>query len=278
MTNEMVKFTAEVAKGISVGTKDVTIKLLIPLAAVESRLSSLAKLQEKEVMVYLGDPQGSFNFDDEDQDPMYRTYDGGRRVTTDSSGVVTRIEGSEEEKDENQAQLFDAEGNPIQQQEPIGGDEETDTGDGQPTTDTPPGDEVHVTDQRDPYGDNDDNDIPDWMKQDGDDQSRSKEMEFGSSAPEGDQKPSDQDPPSGDAEVNSADVDPDELERYILANRPIIPDITLDVPAAIERKRGSDETWREIADSMGISQGKLSGAVSRYKKAVKEQMAGSGVA
>lgn len=47
MTNEMVKFTAEVAKGISVGTKDVTIKLLIPLAAVESRLSSLAKLQEK---------------------------------------------------------------------------------------------------------------------------------------------------------------------------------------------------------------------------------------
>lgn len=277
MTNEMVKFTAEVAKGISVGTKDVTIKLLIPLAAVESRLSSLAKLQEKEVMVYLGDPQGSFDFDDEDSDPMYRTYEGGRRVTTDSSGVVTRIEGSEEEKDENQAELLDSEGNPIQQQDATGGDEETETGDGQPTV-TQTGGEDPGTDADDPYGDNDNEDIPDWMKQDGDGQPKSVEMDFSTDNSTGDQQPTDQDSPSGDTEVNSGDVDPDELERYILANRPIIPDITLDVPAAIERKRGSDETWREIADSMGISQGKLSGAVSRYKKAVKEQMAGSGVA
>nr|WP_154892619.1 hypothetical protein [Paenibacillus xylanexedens] len=127
-----------------------------------------------------------------------------------------------------------------------------------------------------PYGDDD---IPEWMKDGGDNQSGSKEIDFPSKELQSDQQPSaDQDPPAAGAEGGFNDVDPDDLERYILENRPIVPDIPLDVPAAIERKRGSDETWREIADSMGISQGKLSGAVSRYKKAVKEQMAGSGVA
>lgn len=278
MTIDMVKFTAEVAKGISVGTKEVTIKLLIPLTAVESMLSSLAKMQEKEVMVYLGDPQGAFDFDDEDRDPMYNPWNGGRRVTTDASGVVTRIEGQGEGKDENQAELFGPAEVTTDQKQPTGEGENTGNGDEQPTT--PPTNDDPGTDPNDPYGDNDDNDIPDWMKDGGDDQSESKEMEFNSDDSEGDQQqpPADENPPAGETEGSSGDIDPDELERYILENRPIIPDITVDVPAAIERKRGNDVTWREIAADLGMSQGKLSGMLSRYKKAVKEQMVGNGVA
>ena len=70
-------------------------------------------------MVYLGDPQAAFDFEDEDdRDPMYNTWNGGRRVTTDASGVVTRIEGNgEEERDENQAELFNEEGKQPEQQE-----------------------------------------------------------------------------------------------------------------------------------------------------------------
>ncbi|WP_338542776.1 hypothetical protein [Paenibacillus tundrae] len=275
MTNEMVKFTAEVAKGISVGTKDVTIKLLIPLAAVESRLSSLAKLQEKEVMVYLGDPQGSFDFDDEDQDPMYRTYEGGRRVTTDSSGVVTRIEGSEEEKDENQAELIDGEGNPVQQQEPTESDEETENDDGQPTV-TPTGEEDPGTDKDDPYGDNDD--IPDWMRQSGDGQPKSVEMDFSTDNSTGDQNPSDQDTPSGGTEGAPDESSKDALEQYIITQRPSFPDMPLDFPDLFQQKRDQGVTWREIANSVGMTSGQLSSKLTKYKERVKEAMAANGVA
>lgn len=326
MANEMVKFTAEVAKGISVGTKDVTIKLLIPLAAVESRLSALAKMQEKEVMVYLGDPQGAFDFDDEERDPMYDTWQGGRRVTTDASGVVTKIESSEqEEKDENQAELFDSEGKSLNQQDdakvsakqaleqyilehrPVVPGLELDalsvierrSKTGESIREIAEDMDISlgilaaqvikyefavkdlmttIDKEPEPYGEKDDNELPDWMTEGGGD-SEPKEMEFSSNDLEVDpQPPADKNLPEGDTEGSDGDIDPDELERYILEKRPIIPDITLDVPAAIERKRGSDATWREIADSMGISQGKLSGAVSRYKKAVKDQMIGNGVA
>nr|WP_145404262.1 hypothetical protein [Paenibacillus xylanexedens] len=274
MTIGMVKFSAEVAKGISVGTKDVTIKLLIPLAAVESRLSALAKMQEKEVMVYLGDPQGAFDFDDEDRDPMYDTWNSGRRVTTDASGVVTKIEGQGEEKDENQAELFGSEGSsPAQQEVDRDGAEQ----DGNASQVPPEGEGEHISEEG--AGEPPTDDLPEWMRDEGTGDSEPKEMDFNSDDSEGDQQPpTDENPPAGDAEGSSGDIDPDELERYILENRPIIPDITVDVPAAIERKRGNDVTWREIAADLGMSQGKLSGMLSRYKKAVKEQMVGSGVA
>ncbi|MBY0117881.1 hypothetical protein H7K48_17400 [Paenibacillus xylanexedens] len=234
--------------------------------------------QGEKINVFLGDPQAAFEFEEDERDAMYRTWGSGRRVTTDASGVVTRIEGADEpEQDENQAQLFGPVEAPVDQQ-PTGDVQETHDGDGQPTV-PPTGADDPSSDSDDPYGDNDENDIPAWMKDGGDDQSGSKEMDFSSEELQGDQQPSaDQDPLAGNAEGGSGDVDPDVLERYILENRPIIPEITLDIPAAIERKRGSDVTWREIAADLGMSQGKLSGMLSRYKKAVKEQMVGNGVA
>ncbi|MGD0032520.1 hypothetical protein SLT67_14225 [Paenibacillus illinoisensis] len=278
MTNEFVKFTAEVAKGISVGTKDVTIKLLIPLAAVESKLSALAKMQEKEVIVYLGDPQAAFEFEDEDdRDPMYNTWNGGRRVTTDASGVVTRIEGNgEEERDENQAELFNEEGKQPEQQEEDGNSaeqseeasQEQTEGEGQKTdeegaeaSEQQPS-EDYVTEPNDPYGDN----IPEWMKNNSQGQSEPKEMDFTSEETE------------GGPEGASGEIDKDALEQYIITERPTFPDMPLDFPNLFEQKRDQGVTWREIANSVGLTSGQFSSKLTKYKERVKEAMAGSGVA
>ncbi|MEK3920599.1 hypothetical protein [Paenibacillus sp. FSL K6-2393] len=280
MTNGMVKFSAEVAKGISVGTKNVTIKLLIPLAAVESRLSALAKMQEKEVMVYLGDPQGSFDFDDEERDPMYDTWQG-RRVTTDASGVVTRVEGTgEPERDENQAQLFGPVEAPIDQEQPSGDGQETDDGDGQPTV-PPTGDDDSGNDPNDPYGDDDG--TPSWINDGGSDQSGSKEMkDFSSGDSEGDQPPSDpqhvtqEDLPAGDKANPPAEIGKEELEMFILNKRPIFDDIKLaDAPAdfpALLQQRNSGKTWMEISKEINVPSGQISTKYGLYKKRVTKMM------
>ncbi|MEY8748595.1 hypothetical protein AB9M62_57080 [Bacillales bacterium AN1005] len=276
MTIEFAAFKAEVAKGIKIGS-DVEVKLLIPLKAAVPYLEFLSSNQGEEVYVHIGDPQAAFDFGDEDRDPMYRTYDGGRRVTTDASGVVTQIDkpGSEPEQDDNQAQLFDGEGNPVQQQEPTGEDEETETGDGQPTNDTPPGDEVHVTDKEDPYGDNEGGGVPSWVSGGGEDQSKLKEMEFGSGVPEGDQKQSDQDPPSGDKQV-PAEIDKEQLESFILTQRPIFEDIKLaDAPAdfpALLQKRNEGKTWMEISKEINVPSSQISNKYGVYKKRVTKMI------
>ncbi|PYE49826.1 hypothetical protein HUB98_09195 [Paenibacillus barcinonensis] len=277
MANDMVKFSAEVAKGISVGTKDVTIKLLIPLAAVEAKLSSLAKLQEKEVMVYLGDPQASFNFEDQNQqrDPMYNTWDSGRRVTTDSSGVVTKIEGQgDEQKDENQAELFDSEGNP---QEPEGDGAEQD---GDASQVPPEGEGERISEEG--AGEPPTDDLPDWMKEGGD-ESGSKEMDFTSEGDEGDQQlPEDSqqvvqtEPPAGDKEVVKTEIDKEQLEKFILSQRPIFEDIKLaDAPAdfpALLQQRNEGKTWMEISKEINVPSGQISSKYGAYKKRVTKMM------
>lgn len=275
MTIDMVKFTAEVAKGISVGTKEVTIKLLIPLTAVESMLSSLAKMQEKEVMVYLGDPQGAFDFDDEDRDPMYNPWNGGRRVTTDSSGVVTKIEGQgDEQKDENQAELFDGQSNP---QKPEGDGAEQD-GDASQVQSEGEGERISEKGAGEPPTD----DLPDWMKEGGD-ESGSREMDFPSESGEGDQQPpADQQkdetdsPPAGDNDGAPAEIDKEQLEKFILAQRPIFDDIKLadspaDFPALLQMKNDG-KTWLEISREMNIPSSQISSKLSVYKKRVTKMM------
>lgn len=275
MTIGMVKFSAEVAKGISVGTKDVTIKLLIPLAAVESRLSALAKMQEKEVMVYLGDPQGAFDFDDEDRDPMYDTWNSGRRVTTDASGVVTKIEGQgDEQKDENQAELFNSEGSSPDQQE-ADGDGAEQTGEGSEVHQEGDGERISEEGAGEPPTD----DLPDWMRDGGTGNSEPKEMDFSSDNLEGDQQPSaDEIPPADVTEGATGEIDKDVLEQYIITERPSFPDMPLDFPNLFEQKRDQGVTWREIANSVGLTSGQFSSKLTKYKERVKEAMSSNGVA
>ncbi|WP_366294350.1 hypothetical protein [Paenibacillus sp. AN1007] len=284
MTIEFAKFTAEVAKGIKIGS-DVEVKLLIPLKSAVPFLEFLSNSQGEDVMVYLGDPQASFDFDSEDRDPMYNTWDGGRRVTTDASGVVTKIEGTgQEEKDENQAELFNGEGSNPEQQEADGdGSEQTESttqeqmeGEGAETPGQKPA-EDHVTDQDDPYGDNDDNEIPDWMKEGGGDQSGPKEMDF-SSEDEQKQPPVDQneDAPTDAEKENAAEISKEELEQFILAQRPIFEDIKLadspaDFPALLQMKN-EGKTWLEISREMKVPSSQISSKLNVYKKRVTKMM------
>ncbi|WP_127550574.1 hypothetical protein [Paenibacillus amylolyticus] len=75
MTIEFAKFTAEVAKGIKIGS-DVEVKLLIPLKSAVPFLEFLSNSQGQDVMVHLGDPQAAFDFEDQESDPMYNTWTG----------------------------------------------------------------------------------------------------------------------------------------------------------------------------------------------------------
>lgn len=249
MANDFAKFMAITDKKIVFGDKDVELKLTIPHKVAQQNLQFLTGCLNKEIHVILGDPQAAFDFDEDGRDDMYRKWDGGRRVTTDASGVVTRIEGNgEEERDENQAELFDQEGNA---QEP--------DGDGQPVV-PPTGDDDSGTDPEDPYGDNDD--IPDWMKDDSQGQPETKEMDFTSEEVEG----------------ASGEIDKDSLEQYIITERPSFPDMPIDFPNLFEQKRDQGVTWREIANSVGLTSGQFSSKLTKYKERVKEAMTGSGVA
>lgn len=282
MANDFAKFMATTDKKIVFGDKDVELKLTIPHKVAQQNLQFLTGCLNKEIHVILGDPQAAFDFDDEERDDMYRKWNG-HRVTTDQSGVVTKIEkpGDEPEQDENQAQMFGPNGEPIQPQEPTGDVQESENQNEQPTV-TPTGGNDPGSDSDDPYGDNDNDDIPNWMKEGGDDQSGSKEMDFTSEESQGDEQPADQqqeenqDPPAGDAEAG--EVDKDALEQYIITERPTFPDMPLDFPNLFEQKRDQGVTWREIANSVGMTSGQFSGKLTKYKERVKEQMAGSGVA
>ncbi|PAD31449.1 hypothetical protein [Paenibacillus sp. 7523-1] len=277
MANDFAKFMATTDKKIVFGDKDVELKLTIPHKVAQQNLQFLTGCLNKEIHVILGDPQAAFDFDEDGRDDMYRKWDGGRRVTTDASGVVTRIEGTgEEERDENQAELFNGEDKQPEQQEEDekgaeqaegasqeqteGEDQKTDE-DGAEASEQQPS-EGYVTDPNDPYGD----DIPEWMKDDSQGQSEPKEMDFTSEETE------------GGPEGASGEIDKDALEQYIITERPTFPDMPLDFPNLFEQKRDQGVTWREIANSVGLTSGQFSSKLTKYKERVKEAMAGSGVA
>ncbi|SEB28044.1 hypothetical protein [Paenibacillus sp. 276b] len=285
MTIEFAKFTAEVAKGIKIGS-EVEVKLLIPLKSAVPFLEFLSNSQGQDVMVHLGDPQAAFDFDDEERDDMYRKWNG-HRVTTDQSGVVTKIEkpGDEPEQDDNQAQLFGSDGEPIQPQEPTGDGQESENENEQPTVSPTDGEDPGTdpgTDPNDPYGDNDNDDIPDWMKG-VDDRPGSKEMDFSSEESQGDEQPADeqqevkQDPPAGDKDSAPAEIGKEELEMFILNQRPIFDDIKFadgpaDFPALLQQRKVEGKTWLEISKEMNIPSSQISSKFNAYKKRVAKMM------
>ncbi|CAI6074825.1 hypothetical protein PAECIP112173_02346 [Paenibacillus sp. JJ-100] len=281
MIKNFAKFSATMGKGFKVGESDVEIKLTLPLKVVQDNFMFLSTNQGEKINVFLGDPQAAFEFEEDERDAMYRTWNGGRRVTTDASGVVTRIEGQGEEKDENQAELFNGEGSSPDQQEADGDSaEQTESttqeqmeGEGSETPGQKPA-EDHVTDQDDPYGDNDDNEMPDWMKEGGGDQSGPKEMDFTS---EGDQQPpAAENPLTDDKEIVTTEIDKEQLEKFILAQRPIFEDIKLaDAPAdfpALLQQRNEGKTWMEISKEINVPSGQISSKYGVYKKRVTKMM------
>ncbi|WP_410771001.1 hypothetical protein [Fontibacillus sp. BL9] len=264
------KFTAEIAKGINIKESNVELKLLIPLKSAQEHLIFLSSNQGEKVNVFLGDPQVSFDFGDED--PMYQKLTG-RFVTTDSSGIVTRVEKPDgHEEDENQQTLFDQ--NPEQEGDSAAGE--------------PEGDDDSNPNQS---GSGLDEEVPDWMKGvDGE-----GEMDFTEDG--GSQEPSDSegeltdyeqeimgessgDQPEGTQDVaGDVEISKEALEEFILANRPTCPDLEtdLDFPALLEKRRSGD-TWMGISKEIGIPSSQLNAKFRKYKDHVKKIMKDGGAA
>ncbi|MNW37039.1 hypothetical protein D3C74_140700 [compost metagenome] len=265
--NDHAKFTAEIAKGIGIKENSVEVKLLIPLKAAQEHLIFLSSNQGEKINVFLGDPQGSFDFGDEEDDPMYQKMTG-RYVTTDSSGVVTKVEKLDGQEDEHQKDLFDQ-----------GSEPEGDSSSGEEEGEAPEGDGDSDPDQA---GSGLDEEVPDWMK--GVDGEREMDFTEGGSS----QEPDDSDDltdyereimgeSSSDQQDATAEISKEQLEEYILQNRPVIPDMELDFPNLLE-KRYQGSTWLSISKELGIPSSQLSTKFKKYKEEVKKLMKSKGAA
>ncbi|WP_339294366.1 hypothetical protein MKY82_22190 [Paenibacillus sp. FSL W7-1279] len=269
MDKSYAKFTAEIQKGINIKGSDVEMKILIPLKAAQPYLNFLSNSQGNEVNIFVGDPQMSFDFD-EDEDDAYKLYQGGRRVTADASGVVTSVE--QPETDENQAEL------PLD--EPGTGEEsdreEDQAGEREEEPSAEESDEL--SDYEKGIMGEEGSDLPEWMKEpEGEHPPSDREMSFEDtdqeSGEDGTAAAAEENQTAGDVEIS-----PEELEQYILSQRPSFPDLQLDFPKLFERKRKDGVTWREIAKEVGMTSGQLSGKISKYKEEVKKVMMSHGVA
>jgi hypothetical protein len=273
MGQDYAKFTAEIVKDFKTGD-NIELKLRIPLKQGLPHLIFLAQHQSKEVNVFIGDPQMAFNFSDEEEDAMYQKFTG-RYVTTDASGVVTKVE--EKEEDENQTKLFDENGQPViaSEGQETGEGEQSEVTDQQDGEDTAEG----ATERDEDLSD----DLPEWMK-DG----SGPEMNFTDDG-QGDSvtAPEDEEPPAGETEPGqdesevhqetTGEITKEQIEEYILQQKPIFPDIELDFPQLVEKRRNG-ATWLKLAKELGIPSSQLSTKYSKYKNKVKDLMQGAGVA
>lgn len=274
MGKDFAKLTGELAKGIKIGESTVEIKLTFPLKAALPHLVFLSNNQGDELNVFLGDPQMSFDFD-EDDDDMYRVYRGGRRVTADASGVVTTVEQPDEQKDENQAELDLDESGSEGSAGSSDGQAEDPVGEPSPAED---GDELNDY-EKEVMGESskqEGSDLPEWMQQEQQQEQLGQEMSFD----ESDQDPVDNNVSKAEETqaFSDEDISKEELEEYILAQRPSFPDHPLDFPELLKRKRTEEVTWRELASSVGMTSGQLNGKYAKYKEAVKQEMKSNGVA
>ncbi|MGF7050397.1 hypothetical protein J2T13_004935 [Paenibacillus sp. DS2015] len=143
-------------------------------------------------------------------------------------------------------------------------------------------------------GTDDSSDLPDWM-QEGNDSTGNQEVEFedpiGSNGEDKynkgtpSQDSSEPGEPAGLEELKeSAEptanvvVDREELEQFILDNKPMFEDIPFDFPTFLKQRREDGMTWMQIAKGVGIPSTQISSKWTAYKKRVASQMKGGGAA
>ncbi|WP_339816822.1 hypothetical protein MKZ15_15520 [Paenibacillus sp. FSL R7-0216] len=264
MGQDFAKFSAEIAKGINIKESNVELKLLIPLKEAQKHLVFLSSNQGEPVHVFLGDPQASLDFGEDD--PMYQNHTG-RWVTADSSGVVTKVEKPDgEDEDENQQTLF---GRESEQEGDSAGDvhECTDPAGGEGVGDPEQAGSENRLDE----------DLPGWMT-DGDD--AGGDMEFTESG--SGQVSDDPENELTDYEreiMGEVEISKEALEDFIIKNRPIFADldVDLDFPTLLEKRRNG-ETWMGISKEIGIPSSQLNSKFRKYKDHVKKLMNGGGAA
>ncbi|KTD88152.1 hypothetical protein [Paenibacillus etheri] len=274
MIKDYAKFSATIAKGIKVGDADVEVKLLVPLRVMQENFLFLSSNQGEKINVFMGDPQAAFDFDEEDGD-IYREVTG-RRVTTDASGIVMSTEKLGEE-DPDQGNLFE------QQEGESSGEQKTDDieivePDAEEDTNGVQSSEEDIND-----GGSDERSEgaelePDWMNDGAGTDSQDYEgdpVESGEQVVKGE---------SSDLREASADeTSKEELDAFILAERPIFPEVEYDgqpipFPVLLEKRINEDKTWREIANENGMTSGQLSTRWTAYRKLAAKKMKNGGAA
>lgn len=278
MIKTFARFSGTLGKKYSGDNGEIEFKFTVPAKAFQENVLFLMSNLGEKINFYLGDPQMAMAFSDEEEDAMYKKFTG-RYVTTDASGVVTEVE--EKEEDANQVKLFEGEGEPEQapegQEDVEGGNtDETDQHDGEGTGAT----------ETEGEGTGLDDDLPEWMK-DG----SGPEMNFTDDG-KGDitPTPEDQETPVGETEpgqdegetqqeetVVTGEITKEQLEEYIIQQKPIFPDIDLDFPQLVEKRRNG-ATWLSLSRELGIPSSQLNTKFKKYKDKVKGLMQGAGVA
>ena len=201
---------------------------------------------------------------------MYRPWTG-RRVTTDASGVVTSVEQSDEQKDENQVELdFEESGE--------GATEHSD-GKAEILQGTHRRQRNELNDEKEIMGEGstqEGSDLPEWMQeQQHEEKSDGQEMTF---------EDSDQDTATdgvSEAEETQAfdeEISKEELEQFILKERPSFEDIPLDFPLFLEKRLNEGKTWVEISKIAGIPSSQIQPKWKKYKEMVTKMMRDGGAA
>lgn len=84
----------------------------------------------------------------------------------------------------------------------------------------------------------------------------------------------DGDEDDGDAEQPATEeISQDDLDEYILNQKPQFDGVAYDFPALLARKKAG-ETWMEISKSLHITSGQLSAAWTKYKNLVRKMISG----
>jgi hypothetical protein len=275
MIKDYAKFSATIAKGIKVGDADVEVKLLVPLRVMQENFLFLSSNQGEKINVFLGDPQAAFDFDEEDGD-IYREVTG-RRVTTDASGVVMSADKIGED-DPDQGKLFE------QQEGASDGEQKDDNFEiVEPDAEEEGANEVQSSEEDINDGGSDEhseetNLEPNWMNDGAESESKDND---GDPDESGEQENVENGGGSDLGEASADDTSKEELEAFILAERPIFPEVeyegqTIEFPVLLEKRINEDKTWREIANENGMTSGQLSTRWTAYRKLAAKKMKGGG--
>ncbi|QSF42690.1 hypothetical protein [Paenibacillus tianjinensis] len=84
-----------------------------------------------------------------------------------------------------------------------------------------------------------------------------------------------------DPEAGEEDVDKEQLDEFILTDRPIFAEVEFDgqpvpFPDLLEKRLRENKTWREIAIENGMRSGQLSSRYNTYRKLAAKKMKGGG--
>ncbi|MBY9081034.1 hypothetical protein KIH86_23050 [Paenibacillus sp. HN-1] len=121
---------------------------------------------------------------------------------------------------------------------------------------------------------------PGWLSSDEGDES-TEEGQTGETS-DGQEEGSDEGEGAGVSEpASDPEVSKEELEEFILRERPIFPEIEyqgepIPFPDLLDKHLREDKTWREIANERDMTSGQLSSKWSAYRKLAAKRMNGDG--